>query len=168
MNCACCGNDFEAAAARKQCRSCALFGGCSMLKCPRCGYEQPADTRLTRWLKNLFAPRSAACAQEAPTPAVAAAETTKATAKFRVAVAVAPGAVTQLSEAPAGAQGMVARLNMEDGREVRKLMAMGVLPGTSIELLQRFPSYVFQVGYSQFTIDRDLAAAIYVQWDWAV
>jgi DtxR family transcriptional regulator, Mn-dependent transcriptional regulator len=40
---------------------------------------------------------------------------------------------------------------------------MGVLPGTSITLIQNFPSYVFQLGQSQFAIDKDLASAIYVR-----
>jgi len=42
---------------------------------------------------------------------------------------------------------------------------MGILPGTHITVIQRFPSYVFQVGYSQFAVDRHLAEVIYVHWN---
>lgn len=73
--------------------------------------------------------------------------------------------VGPLCDGKAGAEGSVAYLTTRDSREVQKLMAMGILPGARIQLLRRFPSYVFQVGYSQFTVDRPLAAAVYVHWD---
>jgi Fe2+ transport system protein FeoA len=40
----------------------------------------------------------------------------------------------------------------------------GILPGVGIKVIQQFPSYVFQVGYSQFAVDRPLAELIYVRW----
>lgn len=45
---------------------------------------------------------------------------------------------------------------------LQKIIAMGALPKTEITLLQKFPSYVFRVGRSQFAIDKELAACIYV------
>lgn len=59
----------------------------------------------------------------------------------------------------------MAHLATRDNREIRKLMAMGILPGMRIRLIQRFPSYVFQVRYSQFTVDRPLAEMIHVRWE---
>ncbi len=44
-----------------------------------------------------------------------------------------------------------------------KLLAMGVLPGRSIRLITKFPSYVFQIGHSQFTVDHHIAQEIYVR-----
>lgn len=61
-------------------------------------------------------------------------------------------------------EGLVAYLNTRDNKEIQKLMAMGVLPGARLRLVRRFPSYVFELGYSQFTVDRQLAAKIYVHW----
>jgi DtxR family Mn-dependent transcriptional regulator len=52
---------------------------------------------------------------------------------------------------------------MVNPRRLQKLMAMGVLPGVSISLLRRFPSFVFEAGYSQFAVDEDIAADIYVR-----
>jgi Fe2+ transport system protein FeoA len=49
------------------------------------------------------------------------------------------------------------------GRHARRLMAMGVLPGTRLRLLRRSPAFVFQLGHSQFAVDADLAKAIMVQ-----
>ena len=70
-----------------------------------------------------------------------------------------------LSAGRVGGKGTVAYLTTRDSRAVHKLMAMGVLPGSPIQLIRRFPSFVFQVGYSQFTVDQPLAAAVYVHWD---
>ena len=50
-----------------------------------------------------------------------------------------------------------------DNREMlKKLIAMGTLPKTNITLLQKYPSYVFKIGKSQFAVDNDLASCIYV------
>jgi len=46
---------------------------------------------------------------------------------------------------------------------MQKLMAMGVLPGNSIVLMQSFPSYIFRVGYSEFAIDTAMAREIFVR-----
>jgi len=72
--------------------------------------------------------------------------------------------VGPLCDGRPGAEGTVAYLTTRDDKEVQKLMAMGILPGSRIHLIRRFPSYVFQVGYSQFTVDRPLAEIIYVHW----
>jgi len=72
--------------------------------------------------------------------------------------------VTPLCDGRPDARGTVAYLATRDESDVRKLMAMGVLPGQKIALLRRFPSYVFQIGFSQFTVDHPLAEVIYVHW----
>lgn len=72
--------------------------------------------------------------------------------------------VTALCDGRPGAEGAVVYLATRNKREVQKMMAMGILPGTSIQLIQRSPSYVFQIGYGQFAVDRRLAAVIIVHW----
>ena len=57
----------------------------------------------------------------------------------------------------------VAYIHTRDRKKLEKIMAMGVLPGMAIILIQKFPSYVFQIGQSQFAIDKDLASGIYVR-----
>jgi len=41
-------------------------------------------------------------------------------------------------------------------------VAMGVLPGNRIRLLQAFPSYIFRVGYAEFAVDTEMAREIFV------
>jgi DtxR family Mn-dependent transcriptional regulator len=55
----------------------------------------------------------------------------------------------------------VAHVHTGDHKKLQKLMAMGVLPGMSISLIQKFPSYVFQIGQSQFAVDKALAECIF-------
>ena len=62
---------------------------------------------------------------------------------------------------------MVAYLSTRDNREIQKLMAMGILPGSDIHLTRLFPSYIFSIGQSQFTVDRALAEKIFVHWQTA-
>lgn len=46
--------------------------------------------------------------------------------------------------------------------ELNKLMALGVLPGASLTLLQRSPSYVLKVGETVLAIDEKIAQSILV------
>jgi DtxR family transcriptional regulator, Mn-dependent transcriptional regulator len=71
--------------------------------------------------------------------------------------------VSPLSSLTANQKGKVAYIQTKDHKKLQKLMAMSVLPGLSITVLQTFPSYVFQIGQSQFAIDKDLAESIYIR-----
>ena len=59
--------------------------------------------------------------------------------------------------------GTIAYLATDDKGRLHKLVAMGALPGLSITMIQKFPSYVFQVGQSQFAVDKEMAEGIYVR-----
>jgi DtxR family Mn-dependent transcriptional regulator len=72
--------------------------------------------------------------------------------------------VGPLCDGRAGQNGVVAYLSTRDNREIQKLMAMGILPGSDIRLIRLFPSYIFAIGHSQFTVDRMLAEKIFVHW----
>lgn len=71
--------------------------------------------------------------------------------------------VSPLSELRPGQSGTVAYLYAPEADKLQKLMAMGVLPGAPVKLIQSFPSYVFQAGMSQFATDREMSDAIYVR-----
>ena len=71
--------------------------------------------------------------------------------------------VASLASLTARQKGKVAYIHTKDQKKLQKLMAMSVLPGLSISLLQTFPSYVFQIGQSQFAIDKELAESIYIR-----
>jgi DtxR family Mn-dependent transcriptional regulator len=71
--------------------------------------------------------------------------------------------VVPLTEFKSGQEGEIAYILTEDNKKMQKLMAMGVLPGNKIILVQAFPSYIFRVGYSEFAIDTNLAREIFVR-----
>ena len=68
-----------------------------------------------------------------------------------------------LSQLAPGQKGKVAYIYAPESSQLQKLMAMGILPGAPISLVQSFPSYVFQAGQTQFAVDKQIADAIYVR-----
>lgn len=73
--------------------------------------------------------------------------------------------VSLLKDLEVGEHGTIAYLATNDPSRLNKLMAMGALPGLSISMVHKFPSFVFQVGQSQFAVDKELAEGIYVRPD---
>jgi DtxR family Mn-dependent transcriptional regulator len=71
--------------------------------------------------------------------------------------------VVPLTELKSNDEGEIAYILTEDDKKMQKLMAMGVLPGNRISLLQTFPTYIFRVGYSEFAIDTAMAKEIFVR-----
>ena len=71
--------------------------------------------------------------------------------------------VSPLSHLAPGAYGKVAYIYAPEAEKLQKLMAMGILPGVPIRLLQKFPSFVFQAGHTQFAVDEQIADAVYVR-----
>jgi len=71
--------------------------------------------------------------------------------------------ISALSQLNNGQEGKVAYLHAPEADKLQKLMAMGILPGAPINLIQTFPSYVFQVHETQFAVDKEIADAIYVR-----
>jgi DtxR family Mn-dependent transcriptional regulator len=71
--------------------------------------------------------------------------------------------ITPLRDLKAGQSGHIAYIHAAGPDHTQKLMAMGVLPGVPIRLLQRSPSYVFEAGFSQFAVDEEIASDIYVR-----
>ena len=63
-----------------------------------------------------------------------------------------------------GERGRVTCLE-DPGGAATTLAAMGVVPGAELELVQRFPAYVFRIGYGEFAVDEGLARLIRVRRD---
>ncbi len=72
-------------------------------------------------------------------------------------------AITKLSDLKPGEGGHVAYLNTSEPKRSQMLISMGVVPGTDIKLLAGFPSYLFQLGQSQFAVDSEVAREIYIR-----
>ena len=71
--------------------------------------------------------------------------------------------VVPLTELRSNDEGEIAYIQTEDSKKMQKLMAMGVLPGVRIHIIQTFPSYIFRVGFSEFAIDTGMAREIFIR-----
>ena len=69
----------------------------------------------------------------------------------------------RLTEARVGERCVVVRLEMAQVERVRRLVALGVMPGSAVEVHQRWPGVVFKMGYSEFAVDAELASSIFIQ-----
>jgi len=67
------------------------------------------------------------------------------------------------ADLPTDEPAVIAYLNSRDPADLRKLMAIAALPGTSIVVRQRFPSYLVELGSAQFGIDEHMARQIHVR-----
>lgn len=72
-------------------------------------------------------------------------------------------AVSPLASLKPGESGSVAYLATADPKRAQMMLSMGVIPGTHIKLLSGFPSLFFELGESQFAVDREIAREIYVR-----
>lgn len=67
-----------------------------------------------------------------------------------------------LTELKVGDEAVIGRINTTDDKILKKLMALGVLPGMKLVLLQKFPSYVIKVGNTRIAADDSIARSIVV------
>jgi len=71
--------------------------------------------------------------------------------------------VVPMSNLRQGESGAIAYVHTGDSEKLKKLMALGILPGESVTLQRRYPSFVFTVGQSRYAVDEGMAGAIYVK-----
>jgi len=71
--------------------------------------------------------------------------------------------VSSLVDMQPGECGTIAYLHADRHELLRKLMALGMLPGTPVQLIRTFPSYVFRLGETEYAVDKDIASAVYVR-----
>jgi len=62
----------------------------------------------------------------------------------------------------AGERGVIAGLEGADERTVRKLMAMGLVPGTELSVVRSKPGVVLRIGFSEMALDRETASKVTV------
>jgi DtxR family Mn-dependent transcriptional regulator len=62
-----------------------------------------------------------------------------------------------------GYRGKVAYILTHNHPHLKKLMSLGLLPGSEIKLIQKFPSFVVNVGETQIALETDIAKEIYVR-----
>ncbi len=139
--CPLCGHQYNEGAA-SHCAACPLNGGCTMLCCPNCGYQQPdpQESRLGRWASGWLKRR-----------------------KARQVGCEEVGACT-LAECRPGEPACVRGFHpdLSQARQ-RALHAHGLGPGRLVQVLHQRPVTIVQIGAAELALEGDLAALIEVE-----
>ena len=70
--------------------------------------------------------------------------------------------IVPLSQMEPDQEGRIVYIHSKGRGRLQKLMAMGVTPGMRIQVIQRFPSHVFQIEMAQIAVDEEIADEIFV------
>lgn len=136
--CPLCGTGFDETAL--SCHSSCMFNErCAIICCPNCGYQVPDARRsvlaesVRRWLNRRSGP-------------------------------VQPlDQVCRLADLHPGQCGQVIRIDSEAHERVEKLQVLGLAPAAMLTLEQKRPEYVVRVGFTELSLERDIAAQIMVR-----
>jgi Fe2+ transport system protein FeoA len=136
--CPLCGTDFEHADCRG---SCPMSKGCTMVRCPRCGYEFVESGKLAdmlrRWIRRGPQPASESAHEDA--------------------------ALRRLTDLEIGATGSIAFVAPTSSSRINKLAAFGLVPGSEIRLVSRRPAVVLECGATSIAVEDEIGRDIYVR-----
>jgi Fe2+ transport system protein FeoA len=136
MICPLCGYEFDEKA--MSCHSsCAFNESCGIVCCPNCGYQvvDEQKTRLATALRGMLARR-------------------------RAAADLPP--IRPLSMLRPGQTGTVVEINSPHHTRVERLNVLGLVTDAQVTLEQKRPTFVLRVGFTQLSIEREIADDILV------
>jgi len=130
--CPLCSTDFSG----EECHSsCPMARGCTMIRCPRCGYEFVESGRfidmLRRWIRR--------------------------------APARSSGDVVPVLDLPVGAAASITTVDSASAARLSRLASYGIAAGSEVRLLARRPAVVLACGSASVAIEDDVAREIYVR-----
>jgi len=166
-----CGLSFREDRGQAACESCPLRRACRYIRCPRCGYENPATPG---WIARARGGRAAAVLRRVRMALAEAfgrlgggreAEPPGGSASGGIVLLRedGPGVGPRLSSLAPGARATVEALVDPASREGAALAGLGVLPGASLVVLQRYPAWVVRVDHAELALDDRLAAQVRVR-----
>jgi Fe2+ transport system protein FeoA len=137
MKCQLCGYEFDEQ--QLSCHSsCALNKHCAIICCPNCSYQ---------------------VVDESKSGLVAAFKKTL----EHIPVKLFHKGTCPLSEMKPGESGTVVAIETSSDTRLERLSLLGVAPGVHIQLQQRRPTYVLRVGFTELSIEKEIAREILVQ-----
>lgn len=149
-----CGVAFREDRAQPACVSCPLTRMCHHVRCPHCGYENPA---LPGWLDG---DRSAAAAPgERPGLGRLLGWLRGLLGSGRDGASPARDAEV-LADLSAGCGASVEGLVDPSSGAGRALAGLGVLPGAEVVVLQTYPAWIVRIDYAEIALDDSLARQV--------
>jgi len=181
LQCPMCRAPISAESIAGVCASCPLYhmkNGCciDLIACPQCGYHSlpqehsgaaGSDAGATHGASgDNGADRRASGPAGAtpPTPPLDGSRSPVGAADDNTllpAAAACSGAM-RLSDVPAGTEVRLLGFSDIDDNHLGRLAAYGLLPGVSIEVLQRFPAIILGVYQAELALETELAESIWV------
>lgn len=131
-DCPLCGTDFEGTDCRS---SCAMSSGCTMIRCPRCGYEFVESGKLVDMLRRWIRRAPAPCAR------------------------------LSVMDLQVGTTAVIADIAQSSASRLSRLASFGIVPGSEVRLLARRPAVVLACGSSTVAIEDEVAREMYVRRD---
>lgn len=139
MKCQLCGFVFDEQ--HLSCHSsCALNKHCHIICCPNCSYQVVDESKsgLVSALKRTLE---------------------------HIPVKLFQRAARPLSDLRSGESGTVISIESASESRLERLSLLGVAPGVRIQLQQRRPSFVLRVGFTELSVEKNIAREIMVQTD---
>ncbi len=137
MICPLCGYEFEASALSCH-TSCAFNDSCGIICCPNCGYQIPDErkSRMANALRRFIASKRGEDKTLEP--------------------------IRPVSDMQPGQSGKVVAINSVNHTRIERLHVLGLITNAIITLEQKRPTYVLRVGFTELSIDREIASNIMV------
>lgn len=138
LTCPLCGFEFERTDALCG-HGCPLGAACNLARCPACEYEFPGKPVSLSWLQRLLG-------------------------KTRETPPHCPGeGLLTVKDLRPGELGEVLALDGENPSRLNNLSVFGLVPGSEVHLLQRYPSFVLRIGETVLALDSVVAGDIVVR-----
>lgn len=134
MKCTMCGYTFRQEEAIGSCSGCFMAGTCNKVHCPNCNFEV-AINPFEKDSDSNHQPKECSHPIEMS---------------------------TRLTDIKSNSKLTITSIDMKNLDIIKKLAALGLLPGTEIEVTQRYPSYILEIDNTTITIDKKLASYIHV------
>jgi Fe2+ transport system protein FeoA len=141
LTCPLCGFGFERSDSLCG-HGCPLGAACHLARCPACSYEfpeKPTGSDRTSWLRRLLG-RPASPPPSCP----------------------GDGLLTVKDLRP-GEAAQILSLSGESPSRRNNLAVFGLVPGSEVRLLQRYPSFVLRIGETVLALDGEVAGDIVIR-----
>jgi Fe2+ transport system protein FeoA len=140
MQCPLCGYEFDETALSCH-ASCAFNKACAIICCPNCGYQvaDEGKSRLAAALRRALRQRRIPNAAELP--------------------------VRPLSAMQPGQSGTVVAIDSDHHARVERLHVLGLVENAQVTLEQTRPTIVLRVGFTELSVEREVADEIVVEVD---
>lgn len=139
LTCPLCGFEFERTDSLCG-HGCPLGAACHLARCPVCEYEFPEKPAGVSWLRRLIGK-----AASPPPPAC-------------------PGeGLLTVKDLRPGESAEILALSGKSPSRRNNLAVFGLVPGSEVRLLQRYPSFVLRIGETVLALDGEVAGDIVVR-----